>query len=80
MNVRLCDICRKEIDSTDRDTINKFSFGNYGIGSWLWHSEFGLCTECGKALNAWLNARKCLSLSKDDEKRTDDDVDDYEEW
>lgn len=58
MTVKLCDICRKEIRLIDNDAINRFSFGNYGIGSWLWHSDFDLCSECGKSLNEWLNVRK----------------------
>lgn len=73
MTVKLCDICRKEIDMNDRDTISKISFGNYGIGSWIWHSEFDLCSECGKALTAWLNVRKSLSLPKvNNENDTED--------
>lgn len=55
---KVCDICRKEVDLIDRDTISKIAFGNYGIGSWIWHSEFDLCPECGKSFNEWLNARK----------------------
>lgn len=55
---KVCDICRKEVDLIDRDTISKIVFGNYGIGSWIWHSEFDLCSECGKSLNEWINARK----------------------
>jgi hypothetical protein len=55
MTVKLCDICRKEINPIDKDAINKFSFGNYGISSWVWRSEFDLCSECGKSLNEWLN-------------------------
>lgn len=67
MNVILCDICHKKIDLTDRDTINKFSFGNYGISSWIWHSEFDLCSECGKSLDEWVNVRKSqVSSSEDD--------------
>lgn len=61
-------------------TINKLSFGNYGTCSWLWHSEFDLCPECGNALTAWVNVRKSLSLSKDDEELTDDGVDDYDDY
>lgn len=65
MTVKLCDICRKEINLIDNDAINRFSFGNYGIGSWLWHSDFDLCSECGKSLNEWLNSRKNQLLPKE---------------
>lgn len=60
MTVTLCDICRKEIDMTNQPTktINRLFWGNYGIGNWLWHSEYDLCSECGKSLNEWINARK----------------------
>lgn len=66
MTVKLCDICHKEIDMNDRDTISKISF---------WHSEFDLCSECGKALTAWLNVRKSLSLPKES---NEDDTEDCE--
>ena len=69
MTVTLCDICRKEIDMSNQKTktINKISFGNYGTGSWLWHSEFDLCPECGKSLNEWINARKKQLSPKEDD-------------
>jgi hypothetical protein len=63
---KVCDICREEVDLIDRDTISKISFGNYGIGSWIWNSEFDLCPECGKSLNEWINARKKQLSSNED--------------
>lgn len=65
MTVTLCDICREEIKDIGGDLINRLSFGNYGIGNWMWHSEFDLCPDCGKSLNEWINARKKQLLPKE---------------